>query len=695
MGGEGGANERLYALSDTFRAFAEGTTDYLSLLDTVAAHMTQLVSDACVIMLAGDDGKWLDPGAVHARDAAATTILRTAVARLPTDSASSGLAVEVVRTGEPILIAEIAPDQLAHLAQPAFAAAVRELSIRSFLCVPLEARGRRLGALSLFRFAAGSPPFSEADQVFARSIGDHAALAISNAQLFESLQRELAERARVEEQAKTLVTLVENSTDVIAMAGLDGKLRFVNAAGRALVGLGAGEIGHLTPEDFFIVDWAKHAEVVRAQGSRQGEGVLRHLVTGELIPMQVSTFLVRDALGQPMCYATVQRDLRETKRLESELRQAQKMEALGRLAGRVAHDFNNLLTVILSYSAMLAKAFAADPAVAGDLDQISRAGHRAADLTRQLLAFSRQQVLEPKPLRLDAVVHEMDGMIRRLIAEDVELRVISGRDLGHVMVDAGQIEQVVLNLVVNACDAMPGGGVLTVETASVVVAAPRAGQLGVPAGAYNVLAVTDTGTGIDEQTQAHLFEPFYTTKGRGKGTGLGLSTVMGIVKQSGGHVVVDSALGRGTTFRVYLPATGDAVATLAAPKRPGQTERGTERIMVVEDDVQVRALVRDVLREAGYDVIEAVDGEHALQLSDQLATPIHLLLTDVIMPKMSGRLLATRFHDKRPGTRVLFMSGYTDDKLGHHGVLDPGVELIQKPLTPSLLLQRVREVLDG
>jgi signal transduction histidine kinase len=567
-----GSSDRFLALSETFRAFAECTADYTSLVETVAQRLTDLIGDACVVSLATEDGSWLDPSAACARDDEATALLREALAGGAMRD-GSGHARRVVRSGEAVLLAAIEPEQLAAMAEPAFALAVRRLGIHSFLSVPLAVRARSLGVLSLFRYHADSAPFDERDQAFARSIADHAALAISNAQLFESLQRELVDRER----------------------------------------------------------------------------------------------------------------------LESELRQAHKMEALGRMAGGIAHDFNNLLTVILSYCSLLAGRLPSDSRNAQDVTQIERAGQRAAELTKQLLAFSRRQVLEPEPLELGATLRTMAGLLRPLIGEDIELKIIVG-DRGVVMVDAGQVEQVVMNLVANARDAMKGGGAITLETARVELAGAAAAKLGLLPGVYTTLAVTDTGAGIDAQAMAHLFEPFFTTKDRGKGTGLGLSTVMGIVEQSGGHVTVDSELGRGSTFHVYLPEATRVPARPAVP-RTNTPIFGTERILVVEDEVEVRELIRGVLAEAGFDVIAALDGEHALELADEVRGDIHLLLTDVIMPRLGGRELAARFLARRPTSRVLFMSGYTDDKLGDHGVLDPDVELIQKPLTPHVLLRRVRALL--
>jgi PAS domain S-box-containing protein len=666
-------------LSAAFRAFTEVTTDYAVLLDTVATKLSELIGDGCVVSLADPDGSWAVIYASAARDPRAAELLRLALERRGKVD-GKGLAAGVVATGKPVLLAHIDPEELAQRAEPSFGEAVRTLGIRSFLSVPLEVPGRKLGALSLFRFLPDSLAFDEFDLTFAATIGDHAAMAIANAQLFEKLQRELHQRRLAEDKAKTFISLIENSTDMIAMANFDGRVTFVNAAGRALVGIPADkDVSRMSLSDFHTSDGLKRGDIIRERGSWQGEGVLRHQVTSELIATQISSFLLRDAEGTPLGFATVQHDLRETKRLESELRQAQKMEALGRLAGGVAHDFNNLLTVILSYCSILTKSLPPDSRSVRDVEQIDRAAHRAAELTRQLLAFSRRQVLEPKPLELGATVRAMEGMIRRLIGEDIELRIITAADDEAVMVDAGQVEQVVMNLVVNARDAMRGGGVLTLETSKTA--------------GFTTLAIVDTGTGIDPQTQAHLFEPFFTTKDPGKGTGLGLSTVMGIVQQSGGRITVDSVLGHGSTFRVFLPAIAKPAAPVPVAARTPTPTLGVERILVVEDEVEVRALICEVLSGAGYDVIDAGDGEHALEVAAKVRGEIHLLLTDVIMPKLSGRQLAARFLEVRPQTRVLYMSGYTDDKLGHHGVLDPDVELIQKPLTPEMLLRRVRDVL--
>jgi PAS domain S-box-containing protein len=415
--------------------------------------------------------------------------------------------------------------------------------------------------------------------------------------------------------------------------------------------------------------------------------------------------LVRDGFSKPKFAIAMLEDITPRRqaeearmRLESQLRQAQKMEAVGQLAGGVAHDFNNLLTAIRGYSEFaLNRLGGGDPAVRKDIEQIAKSADRASSLTRQLLAFSRKQLLQPRILQLNDVVGEVDKMLRRLIGEDIEVVTVFGRALGRVKADPGQIEQVLVNLVVNARDAMPDGGQLTIETTNVDVdEAYAAAHEGLSPGHYVMLGVYDTGHGIDAQTKSRLFEPFFTTKEPGKGTGLGLATVYGIVKQSEGHVVVESEPGKGAAFKVFLhrlEAGADEIEHVLhiAEERP----RGSETVLLVEDEEVVRNLVREILEGNGYTVIEARNGAEALDLGRRFKGPIHLLVTDVVMPKMSGRELAERLVTIHRETRILYMSGYTDGAISQHGVLDPETELLQKPFSFDELAQKVRKVLDA
>ncbi len=401
-------------------------------------------------------------------------------------------------------------------------------------------------------------------------------------------------------------------------------------------------------------------------------------------------------------FTVVVRDVTERKQAEAvlrqredQLRQAQKMEAIGRLAGGVAHDFNNLLTAIRGYGELVLETLEDDDARRADADEIIKAVDRAAGLTRQLLTFSRRQVLAPQVLALNDLVAGTEKMLRRLIGEDVELTCVSQAGLGLVRADLGQVEQVLVNLVVNARDAMPGGGKLHIELNNVEFNGSAAGgRSGAEPGRYVRLSVSDTGGGMTPEIVSHIFEPFFTTKEEGKGTGLGLATVYGIVQQSGGTIEVESQPGAGTTFRIYLPeVTG--VEVVPAPQRTvQQTSRGLETILLVEDDERVRALVGSVLTKSGYVVLEAARGEQALDIARTYALPIHLLLTDVVMPGMSGRVLSERLTSLRPETRVLFMSGYSDDAILRHGVQTAGTQFIQKPFSIEALTAKLREALE-
>lgn len=397
--------------------------------------------------------------------------------------------------------------------------------------------------------------------------------------------------------------------------------------------------------------------------------------------------------------AQLMRDLEESmeelKRTQDQLLHAQKMEAVGRLAGGLAHDFNNILTTIIGYSEFLAASLNKNDPRWADVQEIKSAAERAASLTRQLLAFSRRQVMRPQILDLNALIDDLEKMLRRLIGEDIELVTALEPGLWAVRADPSQIEQVLLNLVINSRDAMPSGGELTIETGNRWIDAEYAGRhLEVEPGPYVMLAVSDTGVGMSEEVQAHVFEPFFTTKENGKGTGLGLATVYGIIKQSGGHIWFYSEPGIGTTFKIYLPRVEEKARPLERKRPPVEMPRGTETVLVVEDEDIVRSLACRILAQHGYTVLEAGRPEQALQIGLEHDGPIHLLVTDVVMPGMGGRDMADRLMAVRPEMKVLYVSGYTNNTIAHHGILEPGVAFLQKPFTPATLLHRVRQVLD-
>jgi two-component system, cell cycle sensor histidine kinase and response regulator CckA len=417
---------------------------------------------------------------------------------------------------------------------------------------------------------------------------------------------------------------------------------------------------------------------------------------GRVLWVESNSAVITDDEGKPVGVRGVTIDITERKTLEEQLRQAQKMEAIGQLAGGIAHDFNNLLTAITGYSELTMRRLPAEDPLRQNIEEIKKAGERAAALTRQLLAFSRKQVLQPKVLDLNAVISELEKMLRRLIGEDIGLRTALDSELGSVKADPGQVEQIIMNLVVNARDAMPRGGKLTIETKNVYLDEDYAkNHIAAIPGPYVMLAVSDTGTGMDEQTQARIFEPFFTTKEAGKGTGLGLSTVYGIVKQSGGNIWVYSEVGRGTTFKVYLPRVDEGAQEYKRSTEAEEAIRGVETILLAEDEEMVRKLARQVLEMYGYQVLDAANGGAALLICERHTGPIHLLITDVIMPEMSGRELAGRLAQLRPEMKVLYMSGYTDNAIVHQGVLDEDANFIQKPFPTDALARKVREVLDA
>ena len=514
------------------------------------------------------------------------------------------------------------------------------------------------------------------------------------ASVFDVTERMRAEQA-LRKSEERYRELFENANDMIFTCDLSGHITSVNRVALEITGYSEAEA--LALNVFRMVVPAHQA---RAQESMQkklmGEGETRYEVDilakdGHAITLELATRLIYEK-GKPVGAQAIARDISERRHLEQQLRQAQKMEAIGRLAGGVAHDFNNLLMVIRGYTELLLDAVPKEDSKHLHGDKVLRAVDRAHALTQQLLAFGRKQVSAPKILNLTTVLNDMSKMLPPLIGEDVELTIVNHLGLWHVNADPGQVEQVIMNLATNARDAMPKGGRLRLETANVEVGEIEPVHPGVAPGHYALLAVSDSGQGMDEQTQARLFEPFFTTKERGKGTGLGLSTVYGIVKQSGGYINVVSKPGQGTTFRIYLPrveAEKDAASAASVAKA---SYHGTETVLLVEDEEEVRKVTRQFLQKNGYKVLEASNGTEALQVAQRYIGAIHLLLSDVVMPGMQGGELRTRLLPLRPNIRVLFMSGYTGDSLPGGGEIAPE-ELLQKPFTFEMLSRRMREAL--
>jgi two-component system cell cycle sensor histidine kinase/response regulator CckA len=509
-------------------------------------------------------------------------------------------------------------------------------------------------------------------------------------------ERNVAARALTESEANYRV-LFERHPNPLWVYDLEtAAFLAVNEAAVRQYGYSRAEFLGMTLE---AVRPSEDVDRARAHRSTLEEGLVeagewRHRKKdGTIIDVDITRHTLPFA-GRPAALA-IARDITQRKSLEAQLLQARKMEAVGRLAGGVAHDFNNLLTAILGSAELLLEGLGRDNPEREEAEEIRKAALRAADLTRQLLAFSRQQVLAPQVLDLNEVVANMDKMLRRVIGEDIDLRTVPSGDLHAVRADRGQLEQVVMNLAVNARDAMLTGGKLTIETANVELDEAYAREHAVvKPGRYVMLAVSDTGVGMDAKTQARIFEPFFTTKPKGKGTGLGLATVYGIVKQSDGYIWVYSEPGRGTTFKIYLPRVGDAAVPAKAIPASTPSLRGSETILLVEDQDEVRRLARRVLEARGYVVLVAASGAEALQVAGAHAGPIQLLVTDVIMPAMSGREVGLLIAPTRPEMRVLYLSGYADESIVHHGVLEPGIAFLQKPFTVEALARKVREVLD-
>ncbi|MGE0461551.1 MAG: PAS domain S-box protein [Vicinamibacterales bacterium] len=548
---------------------------------------------------------------------------------------------------------------------------------------------RPFGVLGVYSRTRGALGASIAP--FLSSLATTLGLAIRRVQLTAELNREREERFR-------LGSLVEGSDDAIVTATLQGTILSWNPGAERLYGYAAHEI---VGQDVSVL--------VPAERNPDRQYLLERVRAGERIPafdaehrrkdgspvtVSLSLSPVRGREGEIVALAGIAHDVTETRRLESHLRQSAKMEAVGRLAGGVAHDFNNMLTVIDGYSELSLLKLPGDSPVRPLVEEIHKAGERAAELTRQLMAFSRKSMAEPQVLNLSEVVEATVATLTRIIGEDVRIETRLATNLQNVMADRSQLDQVLFNLVINARDAMPLGGTITIETANVEFhSAHGVGPREVPPGQYVLLAVTDTGVGMDAATRARIFEPFFTTKGSGRGTGLGLAMVQNFVVQSGGHLALYSEPGHGSTFKLYLPTVALPVAA-TRNEGPADAPAGTETILVVEDDDAVRMFTEAVLNAAGYEVIAASNGAEALERAQATPKPIHLLMTDVVMPILGGHALAEQIQSAHPEARVLFTSGYTPDAVSQKGIAIPARYFLQKPYSPAALCRKVRGVLD-
>jgi two-component system cell cycle sensor histidine kinase/response regulator CckA len=491
----------------------------------------------------------------------------------------------------------------------------------------------------------------------------------------------------------------ENAADMIAVVDAKGKRLYNSPAYASVLGYSMSDLQNTTafeqihPEDRQRVQEAAN-ETLRVGVGRRIEYRMQHKDgSWRVLESTANAILLPD--GKVEKLVIVNRDISDRRRLEDQFRQAQKMEAVGRLSGGIAHDFNNLLGVIIGYGEILEEQLGQTEPFADSIQEILKAGNRASGLTRQLLAFSRQQVLEPKVLELNATIAETQKMLKRIIGEDVELSTVLDADLGRIKADQGQIEQVVLNLCVNARDAMPDGGKLVIATKNFEMDenAVRGYSYPVKAGAYVLLTVSDSGIGMDSATQAHIFEPFFTTKGEGQGTGLGLATVYGIVKQSGGYIDVVSEPGNGATFRIYLPRVEEGLDQETRSAKSIAPVESRETILVVEDEASLRKLTCGVLQRSGYTVLEAANGIEAMNISQQLEGEIHLLLTDIVMPGMNGRELVKQLATQRPSMKVVYMSGYTGQAIGCAEAFSPNTFFLPKPFTREVLGEKLREAL--
>jgi PAS domain S-box-containing protein len=686
---------RLRALFETMRAFAAATADYPRLLDVVCERMAQLIGDGCSLALLSDDQKSLSVASIYFRAPASTAAARKVLGGRILRLDRSPLGARVVKTRRGLLLPRIDLAQLAADFSPDTVDLIGTLGIRSLLSVPLELPDRVLGVLSLMRTGEDTVPYNEDDEAVVLNLAEHAALAISNAQLLQSQQRELEERLRAQQEASRFVALIQHSDELIAMADVDGRVLFVNEGGRRMVGLDAHEdVSQLRLKDFHAGEGLKRAEIVRQQGRWRGQGQLRHFRTGELIDTQVSSFVVRDAGGFPVGFATVQHDVRETKLLEAQLRQAQKMEAIGTLAGGIAHDFNNILGAILGNVELARMALGPTHPILDELQEIAQAGRRATGLIKQILAFSRRRETTRRVVSLAEVIQEVTGLLRCTISANVELVISVGGETPNILADATQIHQILLNLCTNAWQALEGApGRIEVGLGGIDIDRPRSGAGAVAIGRYARLVVADNGKGMEPGIIERIFDPFFTTKAPGIGTGLGLSVVHGIVKDHGGSIAVTSAPGRGATFEVLFP---EYAAEAEAPEDEArELPRGRgQHLLFLDDEEPLVRLAKRLLERLGYRVSGFIRADEALDAMRDAPQAFDLAITDFNMPGLSGLQVAKLVGMIRPELPVILASGNISDDL-RDSAARAGIRcVLQKPCTADDLATTLHRVLN-
>ena len=690
---------RFELLAEVSRTFGEAGLDYAHSLSTVARRITDLIGDICIIRLLSEDGNWLETATTyHPDDQASATLKRI----LASKRSSKDPFLESVITDRLPLAIEITANK-PHTFPAEEEEIVNHFGVRNWLVVPLRADDRIIGTMEVLGLDT-QRSYSRKDLRFLQELADRAALTIINARLFGSAQHELRERRRAEQAHERLISIMEATSDQIAILGNNRKLQYANRAARKALGIepnaDVSDLGLPCPT--WVRELLDKEAIPTTYRDGQWKGQTAYVDEhGRERPLSHVLIAHRNTAGEVEFISSIARDIGDLRQFEQELLRSQKMEAVGKLAGGIAHDFNNLLTIISGNAALLLQQPDTEHAFRSKIESIKQAADRSAALTRQLLAFSKPKVFHPRLLAFSDIVNGIRSVVTSLSGEEIQVSTFISGDVGYVKADPSQMDQIILNLAMNARDAMPSGGQLSIEVRNVDISEASAHKhADLKPGQYVLLTVSDTGGGMDAVTASRIFEPFFTTKEFGKGTGLGLFTVYGIVQQYGGHITVQSQIGQGTKFRIYLPrmATGMREDVPLSSVRSSETKTllgGNETILVVEDESELRKFVSDCLRADGYRVLEAADGENALQVVTAYDAEIRLVITDLVMPRMNGLKLAEHLRASHPKARVLYMSGHAERALEPEASFEPNTNFIEKPFDLDTLRAKVRSILDN